>query len=243
MPEPKSGENKDDFIDRCMSDQEAKSDFPDNDQRLAFCNSKWEQSRDMGNNKEVRAIKVELRVAGDGEDRKLLGKPIVYNSNSEDMGFIEIIAPGAASEALKKSDIRLLYGHNSDSLLPLARTSAGTLRAKETDSGVEIEADPPNTQFANDLMVAIERGDVQDMSFGFTVDDDVWETKDGKDIRTIKKFRELFDFSYVAYPAYSDTTVALRNLNKFKSAATGDDIEVENENIEMELLLIRAGRK
>lgn len=193
---------------------------------------------------EVRSIKVEMRVVGDSEDRKLLGTPIVYGKDSEDMGFIERISPGAAKEALKKSDVRLLYGHNSDTLLPLGRTSAGTLRAKETKTGVEIEADPPDTQFARDLMVSIERGDVQDMSFGFTVADDTWETVDGKDVRTITKFRELFDFSYVTFPAYSDTTVALRSQELYrKTAVTSDRIEVENENIDIELLSLRAGRK
>lgn len=191
---------------------------------------------------ETRSIKVEMRVVQDGDKRKLLGVPIVYDKDSEDMGFIERISPGAATEALKKSDVRLLYGHNSDTLLPLGRTSAGTLRAKETKTGVEIEADPPDTQFARDLMVSIERGDVQDMSFGFTVDDDKWETKDGKDIRTITKFRELFDFSYVTFPAYTDTSVALRSKDLYrKSAVTSDEIE-ENENIDIELLEIRAGR-
>jgi HK97 family phage prohead protease len=186
---------------------------------------------------EKRSINVELRVVGDGDKRKLVGTPIVYNKDSEDMGFIERIKPGAATEALKTSDVRLLYGHNSSSLLPLGRTSAGTLRAVETKKGIDIEADPPDTQFARDLITAIERGDVQDMSFGFTVADDIWETIDGKDVRTITKFRELYDFSYVAFPAYSDTTVAIRERDKHRNAATGDEIEEENTNIEIDLLL------
>lgn len=42
MPQPKSGESREDFVDRCMGDSEANADFPDRDQRFAFCNSKWE---------------------------------------------------------------------------------------------------------------------------------------------------------------------------------------------------------
>jgi len=42
MPSPKSEESKDTFISRCMSSTEAKRDFPDTDQRYAFCQSKWE---------------------------------------------------------------------------------------------------------------------------------------------------------------------------------------------------------
>lgn len=42
MPSPRSGESRDDFVDRCMGDAEANRDFPREDQRFAFCNSQWE---------------------------------------------------------------------------------------------------------------------------------------------------------------------------------------------------------
>lgn len=48
MPEPRQGEKRDEFIDRCMGDDEANEDFPDQSQRFAFCNSKWERSGGRG---------------------------------------------------------------------------------------------------------------------------------------------------------------------------------------------------
>ena len=45
MPSPRKGEKKKDFVSRCMSDEEAKRDFPESKQRVAFCNSKFEQSK------------------------------------------------------------------------------------------------------------------------------------------------------------------------------------------------------
>lgn len=42
MPEPKPNESKEDFIERCMGDEEAKEDFPNIEQRLAFCESQWD---------------------------------------------------------------------------------------------------------------------------------------------------------------------------------------------------------
>lgn len=45
MPDLRRGESKDGFISRCMSSREAKSDFPDTDQRLAFCFSRFEQGK------------------------------------------------------------------------------------------------------------------------------------------------------------------------------------------------------
>jgi len=186
--------------------------------------------------KEIRVLKVGFRAVGEDEDRKLVGMPIVYNKDSEDMGFIERITPGAAKNALKKSDIRVLYGHNSESLLPLGRSSAGTLRAKDTKDGVEMEVDPPNTQFARDLMHSIDRGDIQDMSFGFTVKTDKWETVDNREIRTIEEIDELYDFSFVAYPAYPDTSVALRSLDNFKKTSVNADSRKRVNTLKIESL-------
>ena len=82
----------------------------------------------------------------------LAGTPIVYGKQSEFMGFYEYVDEGAARNALKISDVRLLYGHNSDSLLPLGRQSSGTLILEETKKGIEIENDPPKrNQFVDAL--------------------------------------------------------------------------------------------
>lgn len=48
MPTPRKDETRDEFIDRCMSDEEAKDDFPDNKQRLAFCFTTWRRSGGIG---------------------------------------------------------------------------------------------------------------------------------------------------------------------------------------------------
>ena len=43
MPTPKKTETKEEWIERCMSDQESIDTFPDEDQRFAVCSYKWEQ--------------------------------------------------------------------------------------------------------------------------------------------------------------------------------------------------------
>jgi len=193
--------------------------------------------------REKRTVKVNVR-ANVNEDgtRTLTGMPIVYEKKSEDLGFFETIKRGAAKNALGRSDVRVLYGHNSDTLLPLGRVSAGTARAVDTDEGVMMEVDLPDTQFSKDLQVSIDRGDVNQMSFAFDVLDDSWRTEDGNDHRDITEIGELYDFSVVVYPAYTDTTVALRSLEHHKrSGATSGEIDVtiENEDIELDLILNR----
>lgn len=166
--------------------------------------------------KEIRSFPIELRKEDGGV--KLAGMPIVYGKRSEDMGFYEYIDKGAATKALKKSDIRGLYGHNSDSLLPLGRQSAKTLKAKESDDGVSIEIDPPKRNpFVDALIESIERGDIREMSFGFSIAKDEWTyPKNSKElpVRHILEFEQIYDVSYVAFAAYNDTSVALRKMEE-----------------------------
>lgn len=41
MPTPLQGETQSEFISRCMGSAEARRDFPEEDQRAAFCYSVW----------------------------------------------------------------------------------------------------------------------------------------------------------------------------------------------------------
>jgi hypothetical protein len=50
LPKPKNKEKKDEFIQRCMTNAVMEKEYPDNDQRLAVCNTQW--SADMNSNSE-----------------------------------------------------------------------------------------------------------------------------------------------------------------------------------------------
>jgi uncharacterized protein len=194
--------------------------------------------------KERRGVRVELRADGDGEAPKLRGHAAVFNSPSELMGgcFREIINPGAFSDALQTSDIRALVNH--DSRMVLGRSSAGTLKVSEDDTGLAIEIDPPDTSYARDLIISMQRGDISEMSFAFTVAEDGQEwTRDpdesGNWTRTISKFSRIYDVSPVTYPAYPETDCALRTLEtvKAKDAAPpvdGDEIVMRRLRLDLE---------
>jgi HK97 family phage prohead protease len=165
---------------------------------------------------ERRAFKIdELRVAPQGEARTIVGHAAVFNLDSEEMyGMIERVAPGAFAESIDADDIRALWNHDSNFVL--GRNLAKTLRLKEDKVGLAVEIDVPDTQWARDLCVSIDRGDVSQMSFGFRTLTDSWrvETVDGEErvYRTLEKVK-LFDVSPVTYPAYPDTDVGLRELD------------------------------
>lgn len=141
----------------------------------------------------------------------------VFDKRSENLGgFREIIAPGAFDDT-DMSDVRGLFNHDSNYVL--GRNVSKTLRLKTTANGLQYEIDLPDTQTIRDLVLGpIERGDVDQSSFGFIVGrgNDEWDEDDeGVLIRTINKVRELFDVSPVTFPAYTDTTVGARSMKSF----------------------------
>ena len=173
---------------------------------------------------EIRTHKVELRVKrdDDGALPKIEGYASVFNRDSEDMGFIERVAPKAFSNALKISDARALFNHDANFVL--GRQSSGTLELKEDKTGLFMSVNPPDTQLIRDMVLTpIERGDIKEQSFGFTIAADEWAGLDSdRPVRTITEVREIFDVSPVTFPAYTDTTVALRSLEVAKEAFVGE---------------------
>lgn len=158
---------------------------------------------------ELRSIQGE-----DGAPKKIAGYAAVFDKPSEDMGFIEYVRAGAFKKAIAKSDARALFNHDTDTL-PLGRQSAGTLVLREDDQGLYYEITPPDTQVARDLMTSIDRGDVRESSYGFTVAIDEWDFSDPKVTkRTIIEIGEIFDVSPVVFAAFPDTSVALRKMEE-----------------------------
>jgi len=47
LPKPKPNESESSFISRCMSDSTMEDEYPDEGQRLAICNSLWEENRSI----------------------------------------------------------------------------------------------------------------------------------------------------------------------------------------------------
>lgn len=162
---------------------------------------------------EKRTIETEVR-ATVGEDGliRMAGYAATFNREADGLPFREVIIPGAFKRSLDSGqDVFLLVNHDTDQL-PLARRSAGTLALSEDERGLLIEAtlDPKNPRAA-ELASALERGDVDKMSFAFTVaPDGSTRTKDG--LRELRDLN-LFEVSVVTWPAYSDTTVGLRTAD------------------------------
>jgi HK97 family phage prohead protease len=157
-----------------------------------------------------RRFSAELRV--DTAAQRIVGYAAKYDLSSEDLGgFREFVRPGAFQRSLDSApDVRALIDHNPS--LILGRTVSGTLRLESDAIGLKVTIDPPDTQYAADLMAVMARGDVSQMSFAFTTSEDAWDLVDGQRVRSLLAV-ELHDVSVVTYPAYPDTTVAVRSLS------------------------------
>ena len=151
------------------------------------------------------------------------------------MGFREKIAPGAFKKALKSSDARALFNHDPNIIL--GRQSAGTLKLKEDEKGLLSEVNPPDTQYIRDVVLApMKRGDIKEMSFGFLVKTEEWKEEKEKEFvtRTIIEVDRLFDISPVTFPAYPDTSVALRSLKEWRKENQASEPEPSEATLEGE---------
>jgi HK97 family phage prohead protease len=157
----------------------------------------------------------------DGKSPMMRGHAAVFNELSGDLGgFREQIIPGAFAEAIETDDVRALINHDSNFVL--GRNRAGTLALREDVRGLAVEITPPDTAFARDLIVSMERGDVTQMSFAFRIrpnGEDWAKNDDGVWVRSVKRVR-LYDVSVVTYPAYTQTDVAMRSLDAFVRTLT-----------------------
>lgn len=240
---PKDGENKKDFLERCMSNKTMNEDYPDNKQRYAVCNSQWERksaSSISDDSIEVRTFTAEIR-ADEGKDKKpmIVGTAAVFNELSLDLGgFKEIIHPESVGYIINTDDIFALKNHDVN--LVLGRNKSGTLFLEESGDGLNFIIYPPDTSYANDLLVSMKRKDMDKCSFAFRVADEYWETIDGEDIRHITKFKELFDVSIVTYPAFPQTVAELFG----KSIKTPEKVYAEYRskiNVEAQKLIESKG--
>jgi uncharacterized protein len=162
--------------------------------------------------------KAELRAAA--ESRTITGHAAVFDSRTELFPAImglpaihEEIAPGAFAESVGQDDIRALFNHDPNFVI--GRNRSGTLEVAEDRTGLKFEAQAPDTQWARDLLVSMDRGDITGASFGFRAQAVTWSTEEegAVEVRRITK-AQLFDVSPVTYPAYEAAYAEARSMDR-----------------------------
>jgi len=158
-----------------------------------------------------------LRADSSGAQPKLVGHAIRTNVLSENLGgFREIIAPEAVQRALSREpDLVALFDHESSRVL--GRVSAKTLRVNQDELGLRFEVDLPTHE--SGLAESVGRGDIRGASFAFRTmpNGDAWDENTTPPTRTLRDI-EIREISVVTFPAFSQTSVALRSLERHQQS-------------------------
>lgn len=167
----------------------------------------------------TRQRSAEFRVRSEGEERYIEGYFVRFD-DVYDMGdgISESIDPHAFEEVLASgADIRALINH--DTTLVLGRTKAGTAQFHADETGVwgSVRINQKD-QDAMNALARVERGDVDQASFGFRDWDELRSVnKDtGKVHYTLTKIKELLEFTVCTFPAYQTTSLSARDAENNK---------------------------
>ena len=172
-------------------------------------------------NLEIRSFSI----TRDEGSRLVSGYAVVFNSRSHvmfdedrDLYYIEVIAQDAITdELLQRSDVVMNYAHDDNNILARSRNGEGTLKLSVDDKGLFFQFEMPNSALGDQVLESINRGDISECSFAFTLGNDceTWtQEEDGTIIRTINNILGLYDCAIVTHAAYPETEVSARSLKK-----------------------------
>lgn len=150
-------------------------------------------------------------------------------------GWTEFVDKGAFKRTLNTNpDVPFLINHTG---MTLARTKAGNLTLAEDSTGLKVQAQlDTRVSIVNDLVLLMEAGNIDEMSFAFRVKKQTWRDADGEevpwwDLSGIERHLTEVDIhkgdvSVVNYGANPHTDAVVRSLDLVR-AITVEDCEPE----------------
>ena len=197
-------------------------------------------------------------VEGEQRSRTIEGYAVVFGVRSvnltpwsSDREVYEIMERDSiTNDLLNRSDIVLTAFHDNTAILGRWRQGKGTLKLWLDERGMRFECTLGNTARADELLSAIDRGDIDGMSFAFTADEEdnvngvLYEktgerTAEGKVVwlRRVKKVTGLYDVTIAGHPAYPQTSVEAREaidafLNEHLREDKADDPEDKTDDMD-----------
>ena len=172
--------------------------------------------------REYRALSAVMEVRADAKEDEMIveGYATTFNQPYElysygNYRYMEQVDPNAFEEC-DMDDVIMQYDHAGR---VYARTRNGTLKLEVDDRGLKITADLSRTDTARQLYQEIREGMTDRMSFGFIVGLDERTHIEDADagtytvMRTIKRFKKLYDVSAVSIPANDQTSISARTLS------------------------------
>jgi HK97 family phage major capsid protein len=180
---------------------------------------------------------VEIRAKTDEKRHLLSGYAIIFNSPSENMGFIETVGSHALDD-VDLSSVFALYNHDFNNVLG------------KTGKNLSLSIDEKGLSFSLELLPSDEHifelvkdGIINKMSFGFIIQDDNWQDETH---RTILKIKELQEISLVPVPAYEGTDITAKRSREMAEDTktqeeTQPDLQAELDALKAEVEALKAG--
>lgn len=165
----------------------------------------------------TRSVAFDLeRAAADDDGLTLEGYAAVFNSPTRIVDwrgeYDEVIAPGAFRRTINAGTPILMFDHGQHPVLG-SMPIGGIRDLREDKRGLFVRARLFDNWMTAPLADAIRDGAVDGMSFRFTVVKEESDTTGKVELRTIREVK-LHELGPVVFPAYKDTSVALRSLSR-----------------------------
>lgn len=159
---------------------------------------------------EMRTYNATFEKREDDKPGRVSGRPVVIGVKTDLGWFDEIIERGALDET-NLNDVRFCLNHNTDYVYARSRRNNpnSTMQLSKDPDGLGIDADLDlDIPAHRDLYGMISRGDIDKMSFMFSIDGDEWEDLDSDHpTRHITKIGTIVEVSAVTFPAYEATSI------------------------------------
>jgi len=201
LPKPRSDENKDDFISRCMADETMQEEYPDEAQRTAVCHSQWDKK---GANMDKMRVKGLIAKKADGEE--------VYTAMASNAAIDrdnEIILPTAfknLAQYLKGNPV-VYYDHAwatwdapREETLPIGKALTGKI---DPDNGLSLSWKFTDLEFAQKIKHLVDIGVLNTVSVGFIPQH--WDIN--SDGQRVYDDVELLELSVVGIPSNREAQI------------------------------------
>lgn len=222
LPKPNSGEPRDDFMSRCMSDAKVRSEFPERDQRAAVCMSQFGKAKkedsDMtdeafdeldeaveAKDYELGQLDVEFEVKAGYEDEEK-GVFSGYGSifGNKDLGN-DVVVQGAFSKSIASKGakaVKLLYQHRQDEPIGVFDEIIEDRRGLKVKGRLAM-----GTQRGREVYELMKMGALDGLSIGYRVDPKGYDYDDKRKRRYLKSV-DLMEISAVTFPMNPRARVA-----------------------------------
>lgn len=141
-----------------------------------------------------------LELREEQEKRVIRGYPVLFDEVTDRAGYYKEKISRNALDGADMSETVLIVGHDFNNLL--ARVGVN-MRMEIDDTGLFFEAELGDTEYDKLIYDRVQRGILDGMSFGFTID--AMETDFETKTDTITKIGKLYEITLTPIPAYPQT--------------------------------------